>query len=82
MGLATGERATSILDWEARQFARVSELHGLKFCKFVHGFGYVPLRRVQRRRRVVVPGAARARRRYIEKQSVAVPCWPLLLLIA
>ena len=37
-GLATGERATSILDWEARQFARVSELHGLKVCKFVHGY--------------------------------------------
>ena len=37
-GLATGDRATSILDWEARQFARVSELHGLKVCKFVHGF--------------------------------------------
>ena len=37
-GLATGERATSILDWEARQFARVSELHGLKVCKFVNGY--------------------------------------------
>jgi hypothetical protein len=38
-GLVKGERATSILDWEARQFARVSELHGLKVCKFVDGLG-------------------------------------------
>ena len=46
--LAPGERATSILDWEARHMKRVSEANGLKVVnistKVGAGEGWYPIK--------------------------------------